>query len=485
MAPNYEQPHTVVEDLEGPVPGSTVNEAPTRSYKTAWIYIFDWYPSHYIFLKWLDASNINNAYVSGMKEELKLNSNQYSLFGTFYNIGYLACQVPALLILSRPGAARFFLPAMEVCWSVLTFAQSQLNSASTIYGTRFLLGVLETPVASGSLYILSSWYRPNELFKRAGVWYISNNLGVMFGGYMQAAAYTNLNGVHGMSGWRWLFIIDGCISLPIAFLGFAIFPGLPASKKPWWMTEEEHLLARRRMRDEGVEQSKKLSWAILKRVFRKWHFYIAVLCYTFFLSSSYPNGQMALWLKDETAKGHHHWTIPQINTIPTGVQGVSVIVTIICTSLCMLYPVWIVMTFVEAVLLFAIIVLLVWNVPMGLHFTVYYLLGFTAVVTPIIIPWFNIAMKDDAEARAFTTGAMLTFGWGINSFYPIAVFPVLQAPRWKRGYIVEVFFVTGTWLTFMIGIYLHRRDTKRAEAARITVDEEKLGEEVTQVEQRA
>lgn len=51
MAPNYEQPHTVVEDLEGPVPGSTVNEAPIRSYKTAWIYIFDWYPSHYSALE--------------------------------------------------------------------------------------------------------------------------------------------------------------------------------------------------------------------------------------------------------------------------------------------------------------------------------------------------------------------------------------------------------------------------------------------------
>lgn len=60
-----------------------------------------------------------------------------------------------------------------------------------------------------------------------------------------------------------------------------------------------------------------------------------------------------------------------------------------------------------------------------------------------------------------------------------------SAPRWKRGYIVEIFFVTGTWLTFMIGIYLHRRDIKRAEAARITVDEEKLGEEVAQVERRS
>jgi hypothetical protein len=76
---------------------------------------------------------------------------------------------------------------------------------------------------------------------------------------------------------------------------------------------------------------------------------------------------MALWLKDESAKGHHHWTIPQINTIPTGAQGVSVVVTILATSLCMVYPLWAVFTGIQAVTMFAIIVLLVWNVPMGLH----------------------------------------------------------------------------------------------------------------------
>lgn len=169
---------------------------------------------------------------------------------------------------------------MEVLWSVLTFAQCKLDSTATIYGTRFLLGVLETPVASGSLFVLSSWYRPNELFKRAGVWYVSNNIAVMFGGYLQAAAYKNLNGVGGMAGWRWLFVVDGCISLPLAILGFFIFPGLPASGKPWWMSEDQHYLACRRMRDEGVEESRKLSWNLLKRVFTKWHFYVAVLSYT-------------------------------------------------------------------------------------------------------------------------------------------------------------------------------------------------------------
>ena len=102
---------------ESPVPGSTVNEAPVRSPWTAWMYILDWYPSHYsaqerkmlrkldffllsfcsimckchavikthacvlmpheVFLKYLDQSNINNAYVSGMKEDLQLFGNQY------------------------------------------------------------------------------------------------------------------------------------------------------------------------------------------------------------------------------------------------------------------------------------------------------------------------------------------------------------------------------------------------------------------------
>jgi sugar phosphate permease len=159
-----------------------------------------------------------------------------------------------------------------------------MSNAATIYGTRFLLGILETPVASGSLYILSSWYRPDELFKRAGVWYVCNNAGVMFGGYMQAAAYTHLSGVGGMAGWRWLFIIDGVFSLPIAILGYFIFPGLPASGKPWWFTPEQYQLARKRMEEEGVEDSVKFSKtkvkATLKRLFTRWHFYIAVLIYT-------------------------------------------------------------------------------------------------------------------------------------------------------------------------------------------------------------
>ena len=132
-------------------------------------------------------------------------------------------------------------------------------------------------------------YRPNELFKRSGVWYMSSSLGGIISGQLQAKAYKYLNGVGGLAGWRWLFILDGCISLPIAFIGFLLFPGIPAAKKPWWMTEEEHALSRRRVKDEGIVQSRRtrvFSRALLKRLFTKWHFYVAVVLYA--LSVPFP-----------------------------------------------------------------------------------------------------------------------------------------------------------------------------------------------------
>lgn len=136
-----------------------------------------------------------------MKEDLKIKGIEYNLFSTFYNIGYLVLEIPAMMIISRPKLSRWFLPICEVLWTIITFVQARNNSVKMIYGMRFLMGLFETPAATGSLYILASWYRSDEVFKRAGVWYVSSNIGAAFGGYMQAAAHAGLNGKLGMAGW--------------------------------------------------------------------------------------------------------------------------------------------------------------------------------------------------------------------------------------------------------------------------------------------
>ncbi|KXH50347.1 vitamin H transporter [Colletotrichum simmondsii] len=512
------------------VVSSSTPKPQTRSLWVAWLYIFDWYPSHYskeekkllrklgtvllvhefewqlmavlnrqhstlpllldvydiadnpsvhvntnmrpVFLKWLDSANINHAYVSGMEEDLKLTGNhfaRYSLFGTFYNIGYLIFEIPSMMIISRPHLTRWYLPAMECLWSITTFVQCKLRNEYDIYGIRFLLGVLETPAATGAIYLLTSWYRSDELFKRAGVWYVSSNIGAMFGGYLQAAAYNNLNGVAGMAGWRWLFIIDGIISLPISIAGFFLFPGLPTSPKVWWLTDAEQKLAQARMRDDGVKESKRIGKRMLKRVFTHWHFYLAVFTYVFFQCTSYVAGQMALWLKHE-ATLHGTYTVAEINVIPTGVQAISIVAGVVATSLCMIYPIWAVMCVVAGILFFANVCLLIWDIPTGLHFAAYYMLGLTSCFTPIFFPWINMIMKDDNEARAFTTGAMMTCGWIFFSFYPITVFPKLEAPKWRKGFTVNTTFVAIWWTLFMLGQYLWRRDIKKGKYKMIETD---------------
>lgn len=126
---------------------------------------------------------------------------------------------------------------------------------------------------------------------------MGNSLGSMFSGYLQAAAYRNLNGVHGLAGWRWLFVIDGIITLrelssilvlrvmlkhsAIAFIGFALFPGLPNSGKRWFMSQEEYELASDRLitRDGKKGEDSGITWRTFKQTLSKPMWWICVTTY--------------------------------------------------------------------------------------------------------------------------------------------------------------------------------------------------------------
>jgi hypothetical protein len=124
-------------------------------------------------------------------------------------------------------------------------------------------------------YLLGSWYTPREIGKRAMIFGLAGTTGTLFSGFLQAAAYTNLNGVEGRAGWRWLFIIDGIITLPLALLGYFFIPNLPqGGKKTWWTTEEEHQLSVKRMQAIGRAGTEPWTKAKARRIFLSWHTYL-------------------------------------------------------------------------------------------------------------------------------------------------------------------------------------------------------------------
>lgn len=122
----------------------------------------------------------------------------------------------------------------------------------------------------------------------------------MFSGYLQAAAYKNLNGVLGHEGWQWLYIICGIISLPIGIIGYFFNPDVPENSRAFYLTTEEISLARERLlrngyKPLGASASDKTK---IFRIMKQWQFWALPLGY-FLVQSSFPSAQpaLALYLK--------------------------------------------------------------------------------------------------------------------------------------------------------------------------------------------
>lgn len=107
------------------------------------------------------------------------------------------------------------------------------------------------------------------------IFWLAGSVGTLFSGFLQAAAYTNLDGVNGYAGWRWLFIIDGIITLPLAVAGFIFFPNPPQeNNKTWWTTQAEHALAAKRMAAVGRVGKQPWTKAKARKILLSWHTYL-------------------------------------------------------------------------------------------------------------------------------------------------------------------------------------------------------------------
>lgn len=147
----------------------------------------------------------------------------------------------------------------------------------------------------------------------------------MFSGYLQAAAYKNLDGAMGREGWQWLFIICGIISLPVGVVGYFFNPDFPENTHAFYITKSEAEFARQRLLKDGYKPLGQSAWDRTKifRIMKRWQFWVLPFGY-FLVQSSYPNAQpaFALYLKDTNR------TVYEINVWPTGQSAIGVVVQI-------------------------------------------------------------------------------------------------------------------------------------------------------------
>lgn len=277
------------------------------------------------FIKYLDQSNINNAFVSGMQTDLKLYKNQLNYMQTIWTCGYIISQIPSNMILTRIRPS-VWIPSMEILWTILTFSLSRCNTAKQIYIVRFFVGLAEGAFYPGMQYVIGSWYRKDELAKRSCIFHTSSAIATMFSGYLMASVY-HLDGVGGYRGWQWLFLVDGIISLPIAIAGFWMLPDTPETTRAPYLTVEERAFARKRMQLEGRKDRAPYTQAKFKKIFTSWHIYALTLLYICFNNGNSGAAPVfAQYLKDSKSPKYAIW---QINVYPTTTYAVQVVTTLI------------------------------------------------------------------------------------------------------------------------------------------------------------
>ncbi|PYH93374.1 allantoate permease [Aspergillus ellipticus CBS 707.79] len=422
------------------------------------------------FLKNLDLSNISNAYLSGMEEDLNMYGNQLVTSTSIYTVGYVIGQIPSNLLLTRISP-RWVIPSLEVGWGIATICTASVKDYRALYAIRFFVGLFESGFYPGIHYLLGSWYTPQEIGKRAMIFWLAGSIGTLFSGFLQAAAYTNLSGVNGYAGWRWLFVIDGIITLPLSVAGFLFFPNLPQDGvKTWWTTEDEHILSVKRMQAVGRAGKEPWSIAKAKRIFLSWHTYLLPLMYIVW-NNGYPQPGMGYWLKsfDKTPEPvpGTTFTVPQIDNYPNVTTGIFIVVAFtwgwLSDGPChgSRWP----FIYIGAVLSLIFCVLLR-QMPLYSNISgrmaVYWLSNVGSGAGPLILSWTNEICSSDTEKRALIVALSNDLAYVVQAVAPNFVWKTTDFPAAKKGYLWSVILQVLLILVTIATQILLRRDCKKA-----------------------
>jgi ACS family tartrate transporter-like MFS transporter len=194
---------------------------------------------------WLDRVNVGFAALQ-MNQDLGFSASVYGFGAGVFFAGYALFEIPSNLVLARVGARRWIARIM-VTWGLISTSMMFVHDATTFYVLRFLLGVAEAGFLPGIIYYLGDWY-PGPQRARAVGWFMSAiPLSIVIGGPVAGLLLT-MDGVLGLRGWQWLFLIEGA---PAFFLGFAVLALLPDRPADvHWLTEDERDLLGERIRAE-------------------------------------------------------------------------------------------------------------------------------------------------------------------------------------------------------------------------------------------
>lgn len=191
---------------------------------------------------YLDRINISFAKLQ-MQSDLGFSDTVYGLGASLFFVGYFLFEVPSNVLLHKIGA-RIWIARIMVTWGITSVCMMFVNSEFWFYTLRFLIGVMEAGFVPGVLYFFTQWYPGNRRGRVNAYFKSSICLCGIVGGPLAGFILGHFDGLYGLAGWKWLFLLEG---LPSVVLGFVVFWLLSdrIEDAPWLSADEKQLLLAR------------------------------------------------------------------------------------------------------------------------------------------------------------------------------------------------------------------------------------------------
>ncbi|KAM0271646.1 hypothetical protein ACHAQH_009014 [Verticillium albo-atrum] len=420
-------------------------------------------------LAFLDRVNIANANVFGLSEELNLDGNLYNNALVVFFVPYILFEIPSNILLKK-FRPHVWLSINMFAFGLVTLLQGFVQNYAGLVTTRFFLGVFETGMFPGAFYLIGMWYRRHEAQKRYSFFFNSTTLAGAFGGLL-AAAIGKMDGLRGFRGWRWIFILEGGLTVLVSFFFYFWLPDFPEDVK-WLKTDEREFVAARLRIDQGAAaHERKITLSDVGRVFKDFKVIVGGFMYFGLIVPAYGYAYFAPTI----IRTYGYDAIEtQLHSVPPWVVafGFSMIIATISDKVRHRFA-FAVFAICIAIVGFGILIAVHDNTQ--LQYAALFLVAMGAYTAmPIIVCWFNMNLGGH-HRRAVGSAWQVGFG-NIGGIIAVYAFLKKDAPKYITGYSICIAFTVLSIIACVVyGVACHSANRKRNKMAGQTVltEEEK------------
>ncbi|KAK0454278.1 major facilitator superfamily domain-containing protein [Desarmillaria tabescens] len=231
-------------------------------------------------LSLIDRTNIGIALVTKMSADLGLDvGTRYNIVSCIYFIPYILLELPSNLCLRAVGA-RNLLSGGVITWGAVQLAMGFVPTWEYLALCRTLLGVFEAGFFPALVFIVTTWYKRYEVQKKLAAMHVTS---ILAGGFSAILAYalSLLDGKGGLSGWAWIFIIEGAATIAFGIASWIFIPDFP-DKNTFLTAKQTALVLRRIEEDRGDSVPDSLRGKVLLHLsdWKIWIFATMYLCVT-------------------------------------------------------------------------------------------------------------------------------------------------------------------------------------------------------------